>query len=113
MEEWKERLFEEHKQLKEKLVKLIEFMNSEKYFAFDNNTKAVFNKQRLGMEIYLNALNIRVYGDTTKYNNFNDVLPLLLMSTFNYGSAFDKSPEYYKLKDIVDNAPVKEEENNE
>ena len=44
MEEWKERLIEEHKQLKERLIKLIEFMNSEKYFAFDDNTKAVFAK---------------------------------------------------------------------
>ncbi len=110
MEEWKERLLEEHKQLKERLVKLIEFMNSEKYYSFDDNTKAVFTKQRAGMEIYLSALNVRVFGDPKKYSNSSDLMTLFYMTMLNT-NAFtpSKSPEMEKLEKLMDEIPVKDE----
>ena len=110
MEEWKERLLEEHKQLKERLVKLIEFMNSEKYFAFDDNTKAVFNRQRTGMEIYLSALNVRVFGDTKKYSNSSDLITLFYMTMLNTSPFISsKSPEMERLEKLMDEIPVKDE----
>lgn len=115
MEEWKERLLEEHRQLKEKYMKLVEFMNSEKYFTFDDNTKAVFVKQRAGMELYLNALNIRVFGDTKNYNNNSDLMGLFYMTMFNTFSTNtftpSKSPEMEKLEKLMNEIPVKDENN--
>ena len=110
MEEWKERLLEEHKQLKERLVKLIEFMNSEKYFAFDDNTKAVFNRQRTGMEIYLSALNIRVFGKPEEHNVLGDIMPLFLMNMIGSSYAPNKSSDD-KFKELMNKIPVKDESN--
>ena len=108
MEEWKERLLEEHKQLKERLVKLIEFLNSEKYFTFDDNTKAVFNRQRTGMEIYLSALNIRVFGKPEEHNVLGDIMPLFLMNMIGSSYAYNKSSED-EFKELIDKIPVKNE----
>lgn len=110
MEEWKERLLEEHKQLKERLVKLIEFMNSEKYFAFDDNTKAVFNRQRTGMEIYLSALNIRVFGKPEEHNVLGDIMPLFLMNMIGSSYASNKSADD-KFEELMNKIPVKDEGN--
>ena len=63
METWKERLVEEQKDVKGKLVKLVEFMNSEKFFELSANYKQVLNNQKLGMEIYLQSLNTRLFED--------------------------------------------------
>lgn len=112
MEEWKERLLEEHKQLKERLVKLIEFMNSEKYFTFDDNTKAVFAKQRAGMELYLSALNVRVFGDPKKYSNSSDLMALFYMTMLNTNAFIpSKSPEMEKLEKLMEEVPIKDKDN--
>ncbi len=85
-------------------------MNSEKYYSFDDNTKAVFTKQRAGMELYLNALNIRVFGDTKNYNNSSDLMTLFYITMLNT-SPFtpSKSPEMERLEKLMDEIPVKDE----
>ena len=57
-----EKLKAEHKELKERLHKLIDFMNSKEYYSLDSSEKALLGTQRAGMEIYLNALGKRLYG---------------------------------------------------
>lgn len=110
MEEWKERLLEEHKQLKERLLKLIDFMNSEKYYSFDDNTKAVFTKQRTGMEIYLSALNIRVFGKPEQHNVLGDIMPLFLMNMIGSSYASNKSSDD-KFEELMSKILIKDESN--
>ena len=63
MEDWKERLIIEQKELKEKLIKLTEFVNSEKYYELSPNNRQVLKNQKLAMELYLSVLNMRVFED--------------------------------------------------
>lgn len=77
-----EKLKKEQADLKEKLVKLISFINSEEYFTLDETEKTLLMSQRVGMEVYLNSLTQRIYG-TRKMDVSGSMLPLMLMSMFN------------------------------
>ena len=112
MEEWKSRLIEEQAQLKERLLKLLEFMNSETFYNFDEGTKSVFSKQRLGMELYLNALNVRVYGDPKKCDSVSGNMMALL--AFMYGNSWglgsSQHSEADKLSDLLKDIHSEENE---
>lgn len=66
MEEYKERLIEEQKELKERFVKLVDFMQTEKFFSLSPNYRKVLNNQKIAMEMYLSALNTRIYEDVDR-----------------------------------------------
>lgn len=61
MENDKERLIIEQKELKEKLFKLTEFVNSEEYYKLSPNNRLVLKNQKIVMELYLQVLNMRVF----------------------------------------------------
>lgn len=63
MEDWKVRLLVEQKELKEKLVRLVAFINSEEYYQLSDNNKSLLKNQKIAMELYLNVLNMRVFED--------------------------------------------------
>lgn len=66
MENYKERLIVEQKELKEKLIKLTEFINSEKFYELSANNKQLLKNQKIAMELYLSTLNMRVFEDVDK-----------------------------------------------
>ena len=68
MEDYNEGLVIEQKELKEKVIKLVDFMNSEKFFKLSEKYRQVLINQKIGMDIYLNALNTRVFEDIEKAN---------------------------------------------
>lgn len=61
--DWKTRLKAEQQCLKEKLVKLIEFINSEKFYQLSQNNRQLLLNQKIAMELYLSVLNIRLFED--------------------------------------------------
>lgn len=63
MENWKVRLLVEQKELKEKFVKLVEFINSEEYYKLSDNTRLLLKDQKIAMDLYLNVLNMQVFED--------------------------------------------------
>lgn len=96
---WKDRLQIEHDELKERLVKLIEFMNSPKFFELSPSYRQVMNTQRVGMETYINALNVRLYEDAdhTSGNAFPFGLLAAMMGLPTYTNTSD---EKEKKKDL-------------
>ena len=66
MEPFEERLIVEQKELKERLAKLTDFINSEKFYALSPNKRLVLKNQKIAMELYLNVLNMRVFEDVDK-----------------------------------------------
>lgn len=66
MEDWKKRLIVEQKELKEKFIKLIEFINSDEFYELSINNKQLLKNQKIAMELYLSVLNMRVYEDVDK-----------------------------------------------
>ena len=66
MEDYKERLIIEQKELKEKLIKLMEFINSEEFYGLSSNNKQLLKNQKIAMELYLSTLNMRLFDDVDK-----------------------------------------------
>lgn len=66
MEDYKERLIKEKDELKEKFIKLVEFINSDKFYELSPNNKQVLKNQKIAMELYLSILNMRVFEDIDK-----------------------------------------------
>lgn len=66
MEDYKERLIIEQQELKEKLSKLTEFINSEEYYKLSPNNRLVLKNQKIAMDLYLQVLNTRVFEDIDK-----------------------------------------------
>ena len=93
--------------LKEKLVKLIDFINSEEYFTLDETEKSLLMSQRVGMEVYLNSLTQRIYG-SRKLDTSSNMLPLILMSMF---SPFSASPSSGTLTNQLGVTQNKEKNN--
>ena len=51
MEDWKERLIKEQKELKERLAKLTDFINSEKFYKLSQNNRQLLKNQKIAMEL--------------------------------------------------------------
>ena len=75
-----EKLEQEHAQLKERLAELVDFINSEEYYKQNEVEKQLIATQRSGMEMYLNALSLRLWGNNTYSQNISSILPLLMSS---------------------------------
>ena len=113
MENYKERLIVEQKELKEKLIKLIEFINSEKFYELSENNKQLLKNQKIAMELYLSVLNMRVFEDVDKI--FVPDLGMLQMVGSVFGNTWNKpvipfgdnpiDPEEFKTTG-VDKTPI-------
>lgn len=90
----REKLEQEHAQLKERLAELVDFINSEEYYKQSDEEKVLISTQRSGMEMYLNALSVRLWGGNNIGNpSASSLLPLLmstmLMPSFSTSSYSD------------------------
>lgn len=92
-----QKLKTEQTKLKKKLVKLIDFINSEGYYNIEESEKMLLANQRMGMEIYLNSLTQRIYGPNT-FNYSGNILPMMLMSMFSGVGQNTGSADYLKRK---------------
>lgn len=61
--DWHDRLIDEHHELKGRYLKLAEFMQTEEFHKLSENYKTVMQNQKIAMEMYLQQLNLRLYGD--------------------------------------------------
>lgn len=90
MEYWKERLLEEQRELKEKLAKLTEFINSERYYTLSVNYRLVLKNQKIAMELYLSVLNMRAF------ENVDSIVVPDLSFMQMMGNVFGNSPFSFK-----------------
>ena len=108
-----EELKKEQYDLKDKLHEVIEFTNSEEYFALSDREKGLVGQQRAGMEVYLNALTNRIYSkEEYSFDASSAMWPLLLSSVFTSSSGFGSTSA---LKDSLKESDfeTKEESNEE
>ena len=84
-----EELKQEQYDLKAKLHEVVEFINSEKYFALSPREKGLIGQQRAGMEMYLNALTNRIYSkDDYSFDTSSLLWPMMMGSMFSSSSGF-------------------------
>lgn len=68
MEEYKERLKTEQSEVRERYLRLVDKINSEDFYTFSERDRRLLTAQKLAMEMYLNILNMRLFGgDTDDY----------------------------------------------
>lgn len=96
---FEERPIAEQKELKERLAKLTEFINSEKYYALSHNKRQLLKNQKIAMELYLNVLNMRVFEDVEKFAVPDYSFLLLMGNAFSGNSPFAFKPESEKYLD--------------
>ena len=92
MEQWKERLIEEQKELKERFVKLVDFMQTEKFFSLSPNYRKVLNNQKIAMEMYLYALNTRIFEDVDNMLGIPDFGMLGMLGSV-FGNSWNTLPQ--------------------
>lgn len=98
----REKLVNEHAQLKERLAELVDFINSEEYYKQSDCKKQLISTQRAGMEMYLNALSVRLWGEDNGTVPFSSSVLPLLMSTMFLPSFSTPSPSVSALKEDLD-----------
>lgn len=101
MEEWKERLIIEHKELKEKLAKLVEFINSEGFYKLSVNYRQVLKNQKIVMELYLQVLSMRVFEDIEDIVVPDYGMLQMLCYAFS-GNQFGRTDEMKKLEKQIE-----------
>lgn len=101
----KEKLELEHVQLKERLAELVDFINSEEYYKESDAEKQLIATQRSGMEMYLNALSLRMWGKNECNPSMPSILPLL-MSTMLMPTFSTHSPSATYASDVAENGSV-------
>ena len=103
-----EKLKDEQVDLKDRLVKLIDFINSGEFYTLDETEKSLLMSQRAGMEIYLNSLTQRIYG-AKKGDPSGSLIPLMLLSMFPPFQS--SSPSTGFLTDQLNKEEKKDEKN--
>lgn len=97
-----EKLKEEQQELKERLKRLIDFMNSEEFFTVPDGEKSLLNSQRAGMEMYLNALTNRIYSDVDSSGFASSTLLPLMLGMLSMPSSFGPTPAEKELRKALD-----------
>ena len=109
MEDYKERLIEEQQELKEKLSKLTEFMNSEEYYKLSPNNRLVLKNQKIAMELYLQVLNMRVFENVDEIYVPDYAFMQVFGAAFGNNWGFGDTNSIKYLKEQVENNDKKEE----
>ena len=110
MKNYKENLIEEQKELKEKVSKLTEFMNSEEYYKLSSNNRLVLKNQKIAMDLYLQVLNTRVFEDVDKIYIPDYALMHVFGTAFSGNFGFGNTNSFNQLKESTDKVDEKEEQ---
>ena len=110
MENYKERLIEEQKELKEKVSKLTEFMNSEDYYKLSPNNRLVLKNQKIAMDLYLQVLNTRVFEDIDKIYIPDYSFMQMFGMAFGNNWGFGDTSAIKQLREQIEKSDEKEEQ---
>lgn len=78
-----EELKKEQYEAKAKLHELIEFINSDAFYTLSKPEQGLVSQQRTGLELYLNSLTKRVYGNPDEPDTNGMMWLALLYGMFN------------------------------
>lgn len=109
MEDYKERLIIEQQELKEKLSKLTEFMNSEEYYKLSPNNRLVLKNQKIAVELYLQVLNMRVFENVDEIYVPDYAFMQVFGAAFGNSWGFGDTKSIKYLREQVEKTNEKEE----
>ena len=105
----KKKLIEEQKELKEKVSKLTEFMNSEGYYKLSPNNRLILKNQKIAMDLYLQVLNMRVFENIDEIFVPDYGFMQMFGSAFGNNWGFGDTNSIKYLREQVDKPDKKEE----
>lgn len=91
-EPWEESVVSEQADLKRKYIKLVEYINSERFYNLSDNDKKLLNNQKILIEAYIKILSIKLYEDINKVT-ITDFSWLQLL-TGVFGNSFTDNIQY-------------------
>ena len=97
-----EKLKQEQQELKERLMRLIDLMNSEEYFTVAEGEKQLLASQRTGMEMYLNALTTRIYGNVNEFSGMSSSMLPLMIGMMSFPPFQSKSTAVEEIKEQIE-----------
>lgn len=100
-------LIKEQKELKEKLSKLTEFMNSEEYYKLSKNNRLVLKNQKIAMELYIQVLNMRVFENIDEIYVPDYAFMQVFGAAFGKNWGFGDSSSVKYLREQVDKEEAK------
>lgn len=109
MKDYKERLIIEQQELKEKLSKLTEFINSEEYYKLSHNNRLVLKNQKIAMELYLQVLNMRVFENIDEIYVPDYAFMQVFGAAFSNSWGFGDTNSIKYLREQVEKINEKEE----
>lgn len=96
-----EELKKEQAEIKERLVGVIELINSVEYYSLSPSEKNLIGQQRVGLEIYLNALTKSIYDkEGCTFDTSSAMWPLLMSSMFS--NSWSSNSSIDSLKRVLD-----------
>jgi len=97
-----EELKAEQSATKEKLTRVISFINSEEFYLLPDTERNYITQERAGLELYLDALTKRVYSKESYSVGSNMMLFPLMMSMFNTSSMLPSIGAAKEVADVED-----------
>ena len=94
-EPWNESIVSEQADLKRKYIKLVEYINSERFYNLSENEQKLLNNQKILMEAYIKILSTKLYDDIDNAI-ITDLSWLQLMAGVfgNCGNSFSNNIQY-------------------
>lgn len=108
MENYK-KLIVKQKELKEKVSKLTEFINSEEYYKLSQNNRLILKNQKIAMDLYLQVLNTRVFEDVDNIYVPDYAFMQVFGAAFGNNWGFGETNSIKYLREQVDKSDKKEE----
>lgn len=110
-----ESLKKEQAEAKEKLVELVDFVNSEEFYTLTPVEKGLISQQRTGLEMYVSSLTKQLYAQKDAIDTSNILWLSMLYGMMNTTSGFSSSSSAENLKKQLeeDDFKTKEEESHD
>lgn len=97
-----EELKAEQSATKEKLTRVISFINSGEFYSLSDTERNYIAQERAGLELYLDALTKRAYSKEGYFAGNNMMLFPLMLSMFNTSSMFPSVGAAKEVTDVED-----------
>jgi hypothetical protein len=105
-----ESLKKEQAEAKEKLVELVDFVNSEEFYTLTPVEKGLISQQRTGLEMYVSSLTKQLYAKEGSVDGSNLLWLSLLYGMMNNSYGFGSSSTAEDLKKQLEEDDFKEKE---
>ena len=98
----------EQQETKQKLARLVDYINSEEYYRLSSNRRLILRNRKLCLEMYLGVLSMEVYEDVDAIAVPDMGWMGMMGGLFGNTFSFPKSPTVSEIENILKEDKTKE-----